>query len=347
MNQIVSNRKFLYEVVPIRLFLVVMLVFYHAFAIFTGAWQPINGYPKIPVYNILGNLSCACLLETFVFISGYVFGNQVRKNGKTELSVKNIIVKKFKRLIIPSIIFSIAYLLIFGNINQPIHRMIYQILCGVGHMWFLPMLYWCFIIVCILEKLKIRKNIAVILLLFLSAISYLPLPFRLGAALYYAISFYIGYLIQKNDCKFEYSNKTILIVSVGFICFFILKIAFANSEGVQLFDVEILDKAVNLSLSSYIRLVCAALGIYLLYILSVQLVSNSLIDNWGGCIRLSNCCFGIYLFQQFVLKGIYNSTIPQMVNPYILPWLSFVIALIVSLAFTLIIRGIKVGRKIL
>lgn len=283
MKQSASNRQFLYEVVPIRLFLVVMLVFYHAFAIFTGAWDPIDGYPKIPVYNILGNLSYACLLETFVFISGYVFGSQVRIKGETVLSAKSIFVKKFKRLIIPSIIFSIAYLFIFGNVNQPILRTIYQILCGVGHMWFLPMLYWCFIIVYILEKLKIRKNIAVMLLLFLSVISYLPLPLGLGSALYYAISFYIGYLIQKNDYTVRIDNKkTILIGFVGFICFFILKLAFANSVGIQLFDIEILDKAINLSLSSFIRLVCAAFGICLLYGLSRLFVSTSLIGNWGG-----------------------------------------------------------------
>ena len=67
-----KSQQFLYEVVPIRLFLIVMLVFYHAFAIFTGAWKPIAGYPEIPGYTLLGNLSYACLLETFVFISGYV-----------------------------------------------------------------------------------------------------------------------------------------------------------------------------------------------------------------------------------------------------------------------------------
>ena len=118
------------------------------------------------------------------------------------------------------------------------------------------------------------------LLLFLSVISYLPLPLRLGAALYYAISFYIGYLIQKNDYTGRIDGKkTILIGAVGFICFFILKLAFANSVGIQLFDIEILDKAINLSLSSFIRLVCAAFDICLLYGLLRLFVSTLLIGN--------------------------------------------------------------------
>ena len=151
-------QQFLYEVVPIRLFLIVMLVFYHAFAIFTGAWKPIAGYPEIPGYALLGNLSYACLLETFVFISGYVFGYQVRVKGDTALSAKKLLVKKFKRLIIPSIIFSIAYLLIIKGFHDSLLTTSYQILCGVAHMWFLPMLFWCFVIVWIIEKLKLKKK---------------------------------------------------------------------------------------------------------------------------------------------------------------------------------------------
>lgn len=48
-------------------------------------------------------------------------------------------------------------------------------------------------------------------------------------------------------------------------------------------------------------------------------------------ITLSENCFGVYLFQQFVLKLIYNSHIPQVINPVCLPWISFAIALIISL----------------
>lgn len=106
-----NNKQLLYEVVVIRLFLIVMLVFYHAFAIFSGGWAPIEDYPEIPVYDLMDKLSYACLLETFVFISGYILGYQVRQRGAEKvLKAKNIFVKKFKRLIIPSIIFSTIYL---------------------------------------------------------------------------------------------------------------------------------------------------------------------------------------------------------------------------------------------
>lgn len=328
-----------------------MLVFYHAFAIFTGAWKPIAGYPEIPGYALLGNLSYACLLETFVFISGYVFGYQVRVKGDTALSAKKLLVKKFKRLIIPSIIFSIAYLLIIQGFHGSLFSTSYQILCGVAHMWFLPMLFWCFVIVWIIEKVKLKQNLALLVLLGLSIISFIPLPLRLGAALYYAVFFYAGYLIQKNyESDKELPRATIAIGIAGFIFFFILKGYLSDKFTLQLFGNNLLDKALRLSLMSVVRLSCASFGIYILYSISKMLVSSSQMSTRGGwrkLISLSENCFGVYLFQQFVLKLIYNSHIPQVLNPVLLPWISFAVALIISLLLTVSIRKATIGKSLL
>lgn len=345
-----NNQRFLYEVVPIRLFLIVMLVFYHAFAIFTGAWKPISGYPEIPSYTLLGNLSYACLLETFVFISGYVFGYQVRVKGDVALSAKKLFVKKFKRLIVPSIIFSIAYLLVIKGFHDSMCSTLYQLLCGVAHMWFLPMLFWCFVIVWMLEKVRLKHTIALLLLLTLSIISFIPLPLRLGAALYYAVFFYVGYLIQRDyKTDKELPKATIAIGIIGFIFFFILKGFLSDSDNIQLFGIDLLDKALRLSLSSFVRLSCASFGIYIIYSVSKMFVNDSNLVNGGGrrIIALSENCFGVYLFQQFVLKLIYNSSIPQMLNPFLLPWVSFAAALIVSLLLTIVIRKTTIGKSLL
>lgn len=69
-----SKTNRLTNVIIIRPILIVLLVFYHAFAIYSGAWDPIEGYPEVPVYWWLDKLSYAFMLEMFVFISGYVFG---------------------------------------------------------------------------------------------------------------------------------------------------------------------------------------------------------------------------------------------------------------------------------
>lgn len=343
-----NNKQLLYEVVPIRLFLIVMLVFYHAFAIF-GAWAPIEDYPEIPAYNLMDKLSYACLLETFVFISGYILGYQVRQQGTEKvLQAKKIFVKKFKRLIIPSIIFSTIYLLMFRDYHQSILTSVYQILCGVGHMWFLPMLFWCFVIVYLIEKIGIKKRLAIVLQFFAMFVSFLPLPFGVGTALYYAIFFYVGYILQKEDivssCNIE---RWLPILTISFVVAFLIKMWVRNIANISLIGYPIADKILCVSLITFVRFACASVGIIMLYAASKNLVCHSLSSKISGGDLLSESCFGVYLFQQFILKAIYESPIPQMINPYILPWASFVITLILSLWLTIVIRKTKVGRNIL
>ena len=48
-DSVVEHRKLLTNLSLIRPILLVLLVFYHAFAIYSGAWDPIEGYPEVPV----------------------------------------------------------------------------------------------------------------------------------------------------------------------------------------------------------------------------------------------------------------------------------------------------------
>ena len=48
-----EQKQFLSSVSLIRPILLVLLVFYHAFAIYGGAWVPIESCPEVPVYRWL------------------------------------------------------------------------------------------------------------------------------------------------------------------------------------------------------------------------------------------------------------------------------------------------------
>jgi fucose 4-O-acetylase-like acetyltransferase len=137
-----------------------------------------------------------------VFISGYVFGFQVRQKGAQLLSMNAIVRSKLKRLLLPSIVFSIIYLLIFGlKDGESIAQACYSIIDGRGHMWFLPMLFWCFIYIAFVEKFDFRTRTVVIAAFTCSFLSFLPLPFRMGSALYYFPFFYVGYAIRHKELK--------------------------------------------------------------------------------------------------------------------------------------------------
>ena len=62
-------------------------------------------------------------------------------------------------------------------------------------------------------------------------------------------------------------------------------------------------------------------------------------------VKVGALCMGVYLFQQFILKGLYNYTrLPEMLGYYWLPWVGFIIALAGSLGLSYLIRLTKAGR---
>jgi fucose 4-O-acetylase-like acetyltransferase len=194
-------KEHLTEVDYIRVILIFTLVGFHAFAPFCGAWPPISD-TQIPTYWWVGKFYYSFMLEAFVFISGYVFGFQVRQKGAQLLSMNAIVRSKLKRLLLPSIVFSIIYLLIFGlKDGESIAQACYSIIDGRGHMWFLPMLFWCFIYIAFVEKFDFRTRTVVIAAFTCSFLSFLPLPFRMGSALYYFPFFYVGYAIRHKELK--------------------------------------------------------------------------------------------------------------------------------------------------
>lgn len=223
----------------IRNILIVLLVFYHAFAIYSGAWAPIQGFPEVSVYWWLDKLSYAFMLELFVFVSGYVFGYQVRVKGESKLQAKDLFWGKFKRLMMPCVVFSLLYILLLGDITQPIQKSLYGLVNGVGHMWFLPMLFWCFVGIWIIEKLHLKPKFVIPLLCVVSIGSFLPLPLQMTATMYYMLFFYVGYILQRNEVSLDryYTDRFAVVSIVSFCVFFpsltILKeqVAIATSGG--------------------------------------------------------------------------------------------------------------------
>lgn len=92
----------------------------------------------------LTRITFAFTLEAFVFISRYLMAFR-QFTLKKRVSDVNFIVNKLKRLILPSVIFSIFYFIFFYQYMGRLGDMIYNVINGCGHMWFLPMLLWCIV----------------------------------------------------------------------------------------------------------------------------------------------------------------------------------------------------------
>ncbi len=347
--------KMLNDVVVIRPILIVMLVFYHAFLIFQGGWGRSGQFPEIKAYWWLDKLSYSFLLEMFVFISGYVLGYQVRMKGESILSAKPFFWKKTKRLIIPSIVFSVLYIVLLGDISQPILKTLYSILNGVGHMWFLPMLFWCFAIVWVIEKLRFRPRLIFPLLVLCSICSFFPLPFRVGVSMYYWFFFYVGYYIQRNNIDLErfYSSRWIIgLIALFLVLFPSLTLVqerlveyVPSGAGALLSGESVLFKVIRISLSNTAKIIYSSVGVAMIFCM-VGYFEKSRTDSlpqW--IINVGGLCMGVYLFQQFILKLLYfHTTLPSLVSPLWLPWAGFSIALAGSLLLSIILHKTRIGR---
>lgn len=349
-----NNKKLLTNVAVIRPTLIVLLVFYHAFAPYSGAWGKMDGFPEVSAYWWLDWLSYAFMLETFVFVSGYVFGYQVRIKGDGVLRAKKLFISKFKRLIVPSMVFSLLYILLFKDITQPLYRTFYDVVKGVGHMWFLPMLFWCFVVIWIIEKLNLRPSIVLPLLAICSIFSFIPLPFQMTATMYYMLFFYLGYIIQKKDLSFDdfFKIKYCITLVLAFCVLFPTLTMFkenigsiSNGLGISLADNSLITKAAQVSLGNIAKLIYSSVGLVMLFIIIGTFLKYRVKPLPTWLIKVGELCMGVYLLQQFVLLLLYLRTIlPKLVGYYWLPWVGFVVALTSSLFLAFIMRKTKVGQ---
>lgn len=254
-----------------------------------------------------------------------------------------VIISKLKRLIIPSVVFSIPYFFIFYDYNG-ILDFLYNIINGCGHMWYLPMLFWCFVGVILLQKLKLSDNIILLLFVLINLFWPYILVLQLGRATNYIFYFYLGFVIYKRS---DYIKKSItpqsLVISwLLFLAVFIILRPLKDTIiiGNQNYSIY---RLLTDSLRGACQLIYATLGTFTFYISMVYYTKKKQLGQFT--VRLASCCFGIYLIHQFLLKLLYyNTNFSSIVGPYWLPWLGFILVLPISFYLSTLLLKTKMGK---
>lgn len=296
----------------------------------------------IPAYKWLSRFSFAFALEAFVFISGYLFAFQnITLKRTTRLT--SLIVNKLKRLILPSIIFSAIYFLLFYE-YKGLGNLIYSIINGCGHMWFLPMLFWCFIGLWFLQQVKIEDGWKLAFLLFLNVFCFKSLPLQLDRTAVFLLYFYGGYVVYKYSNVIK-KSLTFDIMAFSWVVFLIVFILFRSLRDEMIADPNnsrILNGLIY-ARKNLIRVLYASLGLLAFYFTAVYYTQRKSIKVFT--VKLASYCFGIYLFQQFFLQYLYYKTsFPTIVGPYWLPWLGFAIATLLSYLMAHLLLKTKIGK---
>lgn len=327
------------EVTLMRTILAVMIVTMHSFTCYQGGWSQPEGYIDIPTYKWIARIAFAFTLEAFVFISGYLFAFQRITLCKSDKVINN----KLKRLILPSIVFSILYFVVFFE-YKGVGNFIYSIVNGCGHMWYLPMLFWCFVGTEILHKIKIGDGWKLLFLILINLFWPYSLPFQIGTAANYIFYFYLGYVVYKHSERIKESitPQKLIISWIIFIAVFIILRPLKETIVIGNQDFR-LYKLLSISARGACQLIYATVGTITFYITMVYYTQRKQLGKFT--ISLASSCFGIYLIHQFLLIGLYyNTNFAAIVGPYWLPWLGVALVLPVSYLLSTILLKTKVGK---
>ena len=345
-KQLIQKKIWLNEVSFMRPILLVLLVSYHSFAPYVGAWEKPEGIDDVNIYKVIGLLSRAFRLEGFVFISGYIFTFQLIEKKKFN-TFGSLLKSKFLRLLIPGFVFSALYVGLFLDITNII-PFVLKVVNGAGHLWYLPCLFWLFLVQYVIVKRGwTLKQLAMPLVLAV-ILSVEPLPLPLDRSLYFCMFFtgggifwmYSGQLskngnLRKVMCSWLIFGLLFLIMNVIIRHFTIIA---NHTEGIQAYS--------SLAVKSLSKAVLAWSGIYALYLTAVLYCKNNALSQ--AIIKVGACGYGVYVFHQFILVFLYRHTeLPQFVGTYWFPWIGLVTTVFISTALTLAVRSTKIGKKYL
>ena len=313
------------KIINLRALAILIVVLGHSIILYSSDWSLYTSSRTSLFFDYLKKVINVIQMPLFFSISGFLLYYSL----KHKKEFWNFFKDKFKRLIIPFIIFTIFWMVpIRLLINYPgyINKSMYEILIknsilGIdnGHLWFLPVLFIIFIIMYFIGKLLIEKNkkwlymFFFVILLFISILApNITINTYINQAMCYLFWFYIGFIINYNNFINYKVNKYILIVLL----------------------------AISLILSIYINQVVIKYLLTIIIILSLYLIisgkRSKLID------IISNNSFGIYLFHSPMIYITFTFLSEQ--SPLIVFIVNFGIFGTLALLFTMLLR--KVHLKI-
>ena len=226
---------------------------------------------------------------------------------------------------------------------------IVEILNGIGHLWFLTMLFWCFIGLFLIDKYKTKHPW--ILFVILSVASCTPIPNLLSFGLckmpHFLFYAYLGYVFYENkDVLYAKLRNKYIYFLLFYVCLIIFYYGILVCLRQSVSDLVFVDRMLSL-VGRGTHYLMAVSGITFLYMLVMRFLETKgqgyTLPLW---VTASNkMCYGVYVFHQFLLQYLYYDTsMPAKLNSYLLPILAFVMVLLLSVLLSKLFVLTKVGR---
>lgn len=326
-----------HEVDFLRIFATASLLVWHCFYCPIGRWALLE---EDSLIHFLMKTSSYLIpdanMPLFTFISGFLFYFLFKEKGKYR-DFLPFVTGKVKRLLVPFLFFGL--LLPLSSIGYPDVLVFVRdkMLVGEGgHLWYCPMLFWCFIFAFVLLKINNKWLVAVFcaLSLFLCC-SYefvwsLPfkLPLGIGNACYYFVYFFAGGVV----CNYRQALSQKLVPKRWLLlaAYVLVALVFRYFKPVLPFQAV---------------LYALVLWVFVLYFSEKGKLAYS-----SRVASLSKMCFGVYIFHHWLAWNFthFSGLQPLFQQHYIL----FTVVLLfvvggLSVLFTWLALKTRVGRLLL
>lgn len=338
----VKSQK-LQNIVLLRSFAIVAVVMYHCFCPWLYAWNWMESSCR-PIYSFIFEGIMVGRMPLFVCVSGYLFSYLYNEKGKYK-TFTGFLMNKTKRLLLPCFLFTIVISLTFNS------NVFEAFLYGGGHLWFLKMLYLCFI-VCWLLGRYVKGYWQYLCLVFAVFLMFVPPVafFSIGQFTKYFVFFYCGFLLCKNRLalsSFLDTKKALVFHSLIYL-FLCLVLAYLYIGNKSLAMGDIIHQ--NLYVK-YLLVVMRGYTIIFAFSLVNNIVSSRV--NFSRLFdRINECSYGVYLLHYYLLYCINTFALTYFIEldilpPPIAPIIVFVVIFSTSFVLTSLFRKTKIGRFLL
>ena len=315
------------EISIMRVMAMTMIVAFHSLCFYNGRWVKVNAI-DIPVWHKVSYFLDVIDLNMFVFISGYLYGYLYIYRNKYQ-HPSEVIRIKAKRLLIPYLFWGIPMAIVWPWNTWS------QLLYGIGHLWFLLMLFGVFTLTVIFQLLNAQRvkftstvGISLIVMGFISGFLFSKYVYAgeflcINKILYYFPAFMIGYLCAKLRVAWMLPNWSYMTLPFAILGLFVF----------VWYPIPLPYTLVLIIRTVMAYFIC----IELLVILSKDTMSDRVQKVVHEVERLS---MGLYIFNQIAMDIVFTTPILHqwfethwMIGPFVLFPIGFFPPLILSYVF--------------
>lgn len=297
----------------IKVIMMLTVVVYHCCAFFTGSW--FNCVPLVYKANYISYFAKwlnTFHVQTFTMASGFIY--YALKKQKYKNGIAKDTQKRARRLLLPyfstMLLWVVPFYVVFYGFH--VEDLIYKFVlgCAPSQLWFLPMLFWSFIIFYFVFEIHEATNLGLIIVFVISVcgtavLNLVDFPniLQVVTAVNYLIFYYLGGFLCEKKIKFRgwHSVPFLILSIIGF------------TVNIQIQESSLLVCKV---VGQFLNCFCSISGIMFVYCLIKQLGEKDF-TNYKIWKKLKSNSFGIYLFHQqivYLTILIFNGRVPPPVH---------------------------------